>query len=226
MANIEKDKPLPPHTKRNYDECYAKIVLESLYPNRYTNLRLADKPDLIDDNLDVGVEVTSAVPKKHREAVKLWYMMPYVDENQQERGKERMQQLGVEYQGGVQGWPSESCLLSRIEETPLKEVLSAFEKKVKLLNGGEYCQFQRYDLFINSKVWLIDEQVDQLLDALESRNGRGVKYHYVYLATSIDIFEFNLSRKIYSKNSYEDYHPLQFGWATKARKMVEEGEAE
>ena len=28
MVKIEKDRPLPRHTKLDYDECYAKIVLE------------------------------------------------------------------------------------------------------------------------------------------------------------------------------------------------------
>lgn len=28
MPKIDRDKPLPPHTKLDYYECYAKIVLE------------------------------------------------------------------------------------------------------------------------------------------------------------------------------------------------------
>lgn len=30
MPKIDRDKPLPPHTKLDYYECYAKIVLEDL----------------------------------------------------------------------------------------------------------------------------------------------------------------------------------------------------
>ena len=35
MAKIEKDRPLPSHTKLDYDECYAKIVLEKFFPDQY-----------------------------------------------------------------------------------------------------------------------------------------------------------------------------------------------
>ena len=31
MLKIEKDKPLPSHTRLDYDECYAKIILEKFF---------------------------------------------------------------------------------------------------------------------------------------------------------------------------------------------------
>lgn len=105
MPKIEKGKPLPDHTKLDYDECYAKLVLERHFPNRYSSLKIIDKPDLIDEEKCIGVEVTSAIPIKRREAIKLWYKMPYYSANEQKRAKERMKQLGEPYQGMVQCWP-------------------------------------------------------------------------------------------------------------------------
>ena len=48
MKKIEKNKPLPCHTRLNYDECYAKIILETFFPELFHNLEIKDKPDLID----------------------------------------------------------------------------------------------------------------------------------------------------------------------------------
>ena len=46
MAKIEKDRPLSSHTKLNYYECYAKIVLEDVFSEQFCDLIIADKPDL------------------------------------------------------------------------------------------------------------------------------------------------------------------------------------
>ena len=73
MPKIEKGKPLPEHTKLDYYECYAKIILEALFSDRYETLSLADKPDLQNLKKDIGIEVTTAVDSKRREAEKLWY---------------------------------------------------------------------------------------------------------------------------------------------------------
>ena len=44
-----------------YDECYAYAVLEKAFG--LTNFKLADKPDLIDEENSIGVEVVNAIPK-------------------------------------------------------------------------------------------------------------------------------------------------------------------
>ncbi len=128
MAKIESDKPLPKHTRLKYEECYAKVILEDLFPDEYKELRIEDKPDLINEATSVGIEVTSAISENHREAINLWAGMPYASPEKQEQNKERMQKLGVEYQGGIQGWPSEEC--------PFEEIINAFDKKIEKLNSG------------------------------------------------------------------------------------------
>ena len=67
MVAIDPGKPLPDHTKLDYDECCAKLTLEELFPERYAQLTLADKPDL--QGQDVGIEVTVANDPKMQEAL-------------------------------------------------------------------------------------------------------------------------------------------------------------
>ena len=75
---IDPHKPLPSHTKLRYEECYAKEFLEFLYPNKYKDLAIRDKPDLYDSINDVGIEVVEAENERKKEAVKLWYTMHFL----------------------------------------------------------------------------------------------------------------------------------------------------
>lgn len=226
MSKIESDKPLSSHTNLDYEECYAKVILENLFPDEYEDLIIADKPDLVNETTKAGIEVTSAIPQKHREAVRLWSMMPYVSSEQAEHDKERMKQLGVEYQGGVQAWPPESYSTSNISKTPLSTVVSAFQKKIEKLNCGQYRQLQRYDLFIHSEVWLDGGRASEMLRVLAKENIGNLLYMSVILTTSIDIYRFNLFKREYLAIPYDQYHSRQFDWAMKARQMVEDGETE
>ena len=56
MAIIEKDKPLPRHTRLDYDECYAKLVLEKFFPEEYQNLTISDRPDLRDEQHNIELK--------------------------------------------------------------------------------------------------------------------------------------------------------------------------
>ena len=177
MSKIESDKPLPSHTRLEYEEYYAKIILESLFPEEYKDLKIADKPDLVNETTNIGVEVTSAIPQKHREAVRFGSMIPYVSPEQAEHDKERMKQLEVEYQGGVQTWPSQSYSASDILKTPLLDVVLAFQNKVEKLKRGQYRQLKRYDLLIHSEVWLVGGQASEVL---EKKNVGSLVYASVF----------------------------------------------
>ena len=77
---IDRNRPLPAHTKYKYEECFAKIILEHLFPQRYIDLKIEDRPDLQDLEHQIGVEVTSAVPPADREASSLWTSTVYMDD--------------------------------------------------------------------------------------------------------------------------------------------------
>lgn len=66
---IDKNRPLPEHTKLDYDECCALLVLKELFPDRYSTLEILDKPDL--QGVNVGVEVTIANIKELGESLPL-----------------------------------------------------------------------------------------------------------------------------------------------------------
>ena len=67
-----ENKPLLQHTKLNYYECLAKIVLEKLFRDIFVDLEIKDKPDLQNSQIGKGVEVTRAINSIEEQNEKLF----------------------------------------------------------------------------------------------------------------------------------------------------------
>lgn len=218
MAIIEKGKPLPNHTKLDYDECYAKLILERHFQNRYSSLKILDKPDLIDEENDIGIEVTSAIPIKRKEAIKLWYKMPYYSTEEQDRAKVRMKQLGEPYQGQIQIWtthyPNEFN-----EQHPLMNFINAVKTKIEKLNKNHYQKLSQYDLYVYSEFFVQDELLSNIICKINEVNGGYLKFTFIYLFTPDGIYEFDCNGN-YRVIEFNNINEL----ARQARKMVEEAE--
>ena len=55
--------------KLRINEYFAKVVLESCFPQKFDVLEISDKPDLRHFVSGTGIEVTYSMPKKEAEAV-------------------------------------------------------------------------------------------------------------------------------------------------------------
>lgn len=168
---IDKNKPLPDHTKLDYDECCALLVLKELFPERYANLEIKDKPDLQSDT--IGVEVTIADDKKHQEALNNWLKAYHCeDESKKEKYIERMKQLGVTYTGGIQTWGNYMPSVNMIFE--------AINKKIEKVAKSNYREYDNYELFVFSDVWMHESVTEELKEYLEN-NDVFESYNIVYL---------------------------------------------
>lgn len=221
MATIEPDKPLPGHTKLSYEECYAKLILETLFPERYSNLDIADKPDLRSPSNTIGIEVTSATPSSTKESERLWYTMPYVTPQVAEKNKKRMEQLGVPYTDGVLAGPTISYPTGYFEASPFVKVVDVFCAKLKKLNSGQYAEMERYDLYIEAE-WLLDNEfLPEILERAIKHNSMPRIFHFVYLACANGVCSFDLEKKEFEvrKLTIE-----QYGISVAARNLVERAE--
>ena len=210
---IDRNKPLPDHTKIDYDECCALLILKELFPDRYSTLVLSDNPDL--QGLNVGVEVTIADSKNHLEVLNNW-VKAYNCENDKEREKhiERMEQLGVPYTGGVQAWPGYSPSLEEIKE--------AVNRKVAKLKNGNYKPFTIYELFIFTNTWMYDDRVKDAQQFFKDNNAYE-SYERIYILEKgykLFVFEKNNSQQITINITEQTERNMR------ARKMVEDAEIE
>lgn len=215
MVAIDSGRPLPDHTKLDYDECCAKLILEELFPERYAQLTLADKPDL--QRQDVGIEVTVANDPKMQEALNNWIKANSdTDEGKKTRHVARMAQLGVTYTGGVQAWPGGS--------PTFRWVKTAVERKIEKLKNGHYRCFPRYELFVFTDTWFWEGIVQQAEEFFFS-DAVNPWYKTIYVlseGTDLHIFEADLQKHV----NIQIDNAQQTDRNIRARRMVEAGEQE
>lgn len=221
MVAIIPGKPLPKHTERDYHECYAKLVLEKVFPERYSDLQFADRPDLRNASDTIGIEVTSAIPQTKRESVSLWLEIVEQATNDNERNKARMEQLGVKYTGGIQGWPATVYPQGCFDKSPFVSVIDVINRKIKKLNGGDYATLERYDLFVETELFIETDFLSEILNRVLKINTMKKSYSYLFLLFIDGICVFDLVNK-----TYEIREILfdQYDLAMEARKLVEEAE--
>lgn len=78
--------------QKRFDEYFAKVVLERCFPEKFTDLQIADKPDLRSGS-KIGIEVANCMPKEAVEAFKLWHRVAEQGEQTPPRILERLEQL-------------------------------------------------------------------------------------------------------------------------------------
>ena len=210
---IDKRKPLPPHTKLDYWECYAKIVLEELFPEKFCNLFLADKPDLQDSNGYVGIEVTRAENPKQLEAERLYSTLHYKNENQKAYAIERIKKLGAKVHDGFMMGIKGSDDFERIN--------NAIKTKCETIAKDGYELFDEYHLFIFSSIYAVDYMLQEELQYLITED-IGKFYRVIYVLVPDGMYCFDLTINGYKVFDIDSN--MQHKQATKARQMVEEGE--
>ena len=208
---IDKDKPLPDHTKLDYDECCVLLTLKELFPDKYNSLDISDKPDL--QGIDTGVEVTIADEKEHLEALNNWVKAYNCsDEKQKARFVERMQQLGVTYTGGIQSWPGKTPSCKCIKE--------AVNNKLDKVKTGNYKRFLNNELFILTDEW-ITETIQAQTEQYFSDNNVYEWFNRIYVLEKgykLFVFEADNTDQVIINI------PEQSERNTRARRMVEAAE--
>ena len=133
------DKPIPDHTRLDYYERYAKIVLENIFSGQF-DLEIMDKPDLQDIRKSIGIEVTQGRNPKQQEIESLYSKLPYVQDSAAEKMRKQIEKRGGKLCGGILGGISES--------DDFGYSVNAFEAKLNKINNGKYRSLKRYDLFV------------------------------------------------------------------------------
>lgn len=223
MSKIDKDKPLPYHTKLRYEECVAKVFLERYFFERYGMITIVDRPDLYSKKADIGIEVTEAVDPNKKEAERMWYTMPYLKtEKEKQNHINRMEELGVHFVSeGVQSWPGQAYY-DGANSDPYVVLYSALQTKLEKIKAGKYKRCEKYEIFIEGEMMPRAEWSSKLTSKIKDVIDKvGLKPNRVYLLTQgiLQAFDFDIAKTIWIDTGKE-YDDL----VCKARELVEEAE--
>ena len=151
-------------SKPKFDTCfferYAKLTLETILGEKYSNLVNKDRPDLQTEDDSIGIEVTRALKESKIEAIKLLNEMA-VAEVKSIAGVHDKRSTGYAY--GLVDADSVGAEEYRywLEASSLKRVI---EHKVKKVVNGFYGDFKEFGLYIFTKD---DMMPDDLLAAMK-----------------------------------------------------------
>lgn len=214
---INENDPLPRHTKYDWEECYAKVVLETLVKDRFNNLKIKDKPDLQNEATNVGIECTIAIDKKQLEAEYLYCELTDNKSKKPEKCKERIEALG--------GKITKYTMVQSGSGTT-SNIFRAVDKKLKKLNSEDYKIFKNNYLLIRDCIYIPNEHIkglQYLIARIQSKYDK--KYDNIYILLNSKLIELNMID--YTNRYFEISSNIQYELAQKAREFVikhEEGE--
>lgn len=229
MKNESKSN-IGEHEKYRYEECYAKILLERVYPEIYTDLSILDKPDLQNEVLQVGVEVTSAVPSSLREAKACWIKaIKTNDAKIKDKYVKRMKQLGYTYTGGVQSWLRDDFdqldIEHLYEETSLLDLEKSITQKLEKLNGGGFKELKQMDLYVDAMSSLFSINEEDVCKVVKSANVGEKHFRKIIINFMEDneIVMIDTDEEKYMVNSYDR---KQYEYALAALDMIRKEDTE
>lgn len=213
MKNKER-LPLFKHTKYRWEECFAKVVLENIFPDEIKDLQIFDRPDLQNERINLGIEVTSSISKESYEISELTSKISYYEKNA-EYFKERIKILGGKYDNGITIHPA--------RHKDLNVIYGAIQSKLEKLNNDNYKIFNNNYLFIRDDNFILKEELNEILMKIKNiQENYDNKFQkiFVYIPESICVFNM-----IDSKSQIIEIDPLiQTNYSELARDIVEENE--
>ncbi len=213
---IDQNMPLPSNTQYKWHECFAKLILEKSISNECKNLEIVDKPDLQNEKLNIGIEVTTAVDSKSQELERLYTKIEHGIVRNKEKALKKIASLGGQISNGI--------LIHPVRTRTLKNIYSSFKDKVLLLNNGNYIIFEHNYLFITDVNLIHDTELKEIISQFKMVQE---KYKYKFEKVFLYIYGNKLYEVDLRNEKYKSYS-FQRGEIDKisvdARALVEEKE--
>lgn len=219
------NKPLPDHTKVDYYECLAKLILEKMFPNEFENLEILDKPDLQDDKNGIGVEVTIARNKVQEENESLYAKI----ESGQVRNRDKaIEKINNSYKPCVMYVDGQEIrepdrynngiLVGIPDNDDFERIFKSFSEKIKKLNDDGYKKYMENHLFVYSDILANQQMLNQAISEMNNiQTKHKIRFQKVFVCVPQYIYILNLESK---KGESMDIKSFQIGLAERARNMV------
>lgn len=168
------------------EECYAKFLLEIIFPQEFSMLRIADKPDLQSLDAKKGIEVVSAIDQNDMEAQHLFKKINEMtlDEKKEKSDIEKIRKLG----GQLFGTDGKGMMITTGDDS-FTLIISQFKKKLERLNNAGYQEFPEYCLYVKSEIFA-DEKMkkDALSEMIEITKNVSRTYERVFSKVFVDLY--------------------------------------
>ena len=185
-----------------FDTCcferYAMVSLATLLGEHYAHLVNRDRPDLQDEALSLGIEVTRAIRENKNVANALVNEM--AGEDVKEVNAEDLRHIN---QSGYAYGLGDGTIIGRNEyefwslALPLKRIL---EIKMDKVNNGFYGDFNEFDLFVFTKEDLDLDQIKQTIAfMMEKQAFQNRLYSRLFISQIQTLFDCDLETGQYKK---------------------------
>lgn len=175
-------RPIASSVKKKFEEERARRILAYLYPEKYQAACLSESPDIINEEADVGTEVTSAQRANICESISIASMV--TGKRIEEIPERRLNKLGKKITmskrpdgtllAGTQAFWSDNFDFDR-----------AIASKIQKLNARHFQRFKENNLFIYA--WMIDD--DELTQAIQELTSQSVPSGTMGSFDSIFVFD-------------------------------------
>ena len=206
--------PLPRELCKHYDECYVKVILESLFPLAYTDLQLSDAPDLRQQHPSVGIEVTNGTDPKEQMVASLFTQHTYATSpEKQEKVLKVLHKNACDIP--MDGFCTRNYSIAD-NETRLQWADTLITEKCNKLQD-HYQLFKRNELAI-----LINEPIGHDIMMRHSpqisRCNIGTPcFDYIYIITIHTVYQYDTQN---STCAFFDFASRQFEYAERAKALV------
>lgn len=227
MSDVRKGTDSYKPTKYRYDECYAKLVLEKLFPEKYKNLKISDRPDLRDLDNNIGIEVTSCVPEEDIKAIKIYDIIRHSNDDER---KIRLENWLVErnyiyseycLEHPMKSWHWSGLEYPNIKDTCCKLFLLSVNNKITKLNSGIYEELDEYELYVYSEIFIEDWMPKLLMKELSLYNSKPKKFRYIYLLDLKELYVFDMPNQ---EIKIQERDERIYGLGYKAEVLSKEGD--
>jgi len=174
----------------NFFERYARASLISLVDENLTGLKNSDRPDLQDEDMGVGIEVTRAIRENKNVANAL------INEIVGRAVMKVSENDWIDMTKYGYGYGIHDVIIGEVEydywaaALPLKRII---ENKVRKVSNGFYGDFPVYGLYVFSKENLTNEMVDAAIAfTVDLQKPNGKRYDYMFISQIHEMFICNL----------------------------------
>lgn len=181
--------------QKRFNEYFAKLILEFCYRDKYSNLQIADKPDLRDIEHNIGIEVAYSMEQDRSEALLLKREISCcADENRKIKLQNKLDAIHRIHKIDNYEYEYHGNFANGVEDTYLKEIFDCVRNKVNKISNYE--ELDSYELFINSAVPISEFREEfEVFDKLEEINQGERKFAIIHVLAYYDLVSFDMLNK-------------------------------